>query len=91
MDATTFDSYLDAMRDYRDKFVAHLDSERVVNIPILDVAKSSVEFYHAYLPSYEIQAWELVNLPDTVEKLRAGYEQCEAEATRVYQNLEAVP
>lgn len=90
IDAVNFDSYRNSIRDYRDKFVAHLDFDRIMNIPFLDVARSSVEFYHAHLVNHEVQSWELANLPDSAEKLRAGYEQCEAEATRVYQNLEAV-
>jgi hypothetical protein len=34
------------MREYRDKFVAHLDKENEANIPHLNGAQSAVQFYH---------------------------------------------
>jgi hypothetical protein len=53
LDTATFQSEVDAMRRYRDKFFAHLDSEYTMNIPRLDVAKQSVWFYHAYIVNHE--------------------------------------
>ena len=41
-----FAGVVQEMRRYRDKFVAHLDSDEVADIPHLEVAKRAVQFYH---------------------------------------------
>src|ERR1700733_933850 len=56
MNAAEFDDYIKQMREYRDKFVAHLDSDRVMNPPRLDTALSSVKFYHAKVARTEATA-----------------------------------
>ncbi len=48
-----FDSYVEEMKTYRDKFVAHLDSEEVMNIPKLRIARKSVSFLYGYLLANE--------------------------------------
>ncbi len=48
-----FEAYIEEMRTYRDKFVAHLDSEEVMNIPKLRVARKSVSFLYEYLLANE--------------------------------------
>ena len=53
MTEAEFDAYIEEMRTYRDKFVAHLDSEEVMNVPKLRVARKSVSFLYDYLLSYE--------------------------------------
>jgi hypothetical protein len=84
MDAAAFERYRCKVRKYRDKFIAHLDHERVMDVPHLDIARSSVEFYHAYLLQNEVQVGDLSGLPDTEENLRLYYEQCEVIATQIY-------
>ena len=69
------------MRSYRDKFLAHLDSEEVMNIPSLDVAKRAVWFYHGYVVAHEADPEDLANLPLSLD---AGYKQAEQEARAVY-------
>jgi hypothetical protein len=44
-----FEKYVDEIRVYRDKCVAHLDSENVMKPPKLGVAKKSVSFLYEYL------------------------------------------
>lgn len=44
-----FSAYVEEMRTYRDKFVAHLDSEEIMKIPKLRVARKSVSFLYCYL------------------------------------------
>jgi len=46
---TEFDRYVKQMRNYRDKFVAHLDSEKVMHIPLLQVAVNSTAYFYDYL------------------------------------------
>ena len=75
------------MREYRDKFIAHLDSELVMNIPTLDLARKSVEFYHAYIVANEAQSGDLSGLPDTTNKLQGGYKKAKEEAEIVYKKI----
>jgi hypothetical protein len=70
------------MRKYRDKFLAHLDSENVMQIPVLDVAKKAVWFYHSYIVQHEAQPGDLDGLP---VELDHGYAQCEEEARAIYE------
>jgi hypothetical protein len=53
MTATEFGDPVDVMRTYRDKFVAHLDSDCVMNIPTLSAARASVWLYHDHIVQYE--------------------------------------
>jgi hypothetical protein len=83
MDATVFQLQVDAMRLYRDKFVAHLDSLHVMDIPMLDMAQASVWHLHEYLITSESGDVDLSGLPDTAPKFQFGYEQCVAESNRI--------
>lgn len=49
MDADSFERYRLKAREYRDKFVAHLDLDLTAYIPHLDPAWASVRFYHAHV------------------------------------------
>jgi hypothetical protein len=88
LDATAFQDYRNEMREYRDKFVAHLDQLRVMQVPRLETAKASVEFYHAYVVDNEAQAGDLYGLPNTAALLREYYDRCTAEAERVYRHID---
>lgn len=48
-----FAAYITEMRQYRDKFVAHLDDEPIMYLPRLRPAKSSVALLYHYLLSNE--------------------------------------
>ena len=82
-----FHAYRITMRSYRDKFLAHLDSDLVMNIPRLDIAEASVRFYHEYLVSTEAKVGDLPGLVDTTAKLDRGYAECEKEAAQAYAAL----
>ena len=75
------------MRTLRDKFIAHLDDDEIMNIPTLDLAKASVEFYHRYVVTNETKPGDLARLADTVEKLMAGYANREQVAREVYEQF----
>jgi len=81
IDEAAFDTEIEVMRRYRDKFVAHLDSDEVMNIPSLDIAKKAVWFYHRYVVEREALPGDLAGLP---VELDTGYAECEAEAEAVY-------
>ena len=72
-----FKGYIKEMREYRDKFLAHLDDQRVMNIPALDNAQVVVEFYHGYVVRHEATACDLTELPTD---LALYYKQCFEEA-----------
>jgi hypothetical protein len=44
-----FSSYREEMLRYRDKFVAHLDSEKIMHIPRLRLARKCVAYLYDYL------------------------------------------
>jgi hypothetical protein len=71
--------YIDEMRMYRDKFLAHLDNLAVMDIPFLDRAKSAVEFYHGQIVRYEASAGDLVGLPtDLADYYRHSFDKARA-------------
>jgi hypothetical protein len=76
------------MREYRDKFLAHLDNRQTMNIPRLDKALAAVQFCHAYLTNNEAQPGDLADLPATEADYQAYYDHCIQEATRVYQQID---
>jgi hypothetical protein len=68
------------MRLYRDKFIAHLDSDEVVHLPQLDLPKAAVWFYHAHLGTTD----GLVSLAGGFADLDEYYAACADEAMAVY-------
>ena len=82
MDAASFKAYIDSIRRYRNKFVAHLDSEHEMHVPMLDTAKKAVWFYHAYVVKHEAGAQDLTGL---ATELDSGYRKSEDEARAVFE------
>lgn len=90
-DACGFRAEVDAMRCYRDKFVAHLDKLNVMNIPKLECAKTAIWFYHRHIVTSEIKGDDLAGISaDTPEKLCYGYNQCLREAEEVFSSVAAM-
>jgi hypothetical protein len=56
-------SYTKQVRDYRDRFVAHLDSEDVMIPPVLDVIKHSVSYLYDFLLAHEDEGSCFVDAP----------------------------
>ncbi len=79
-DEHQFAKETEIMLRYRDKFIAHLDSDRIMNIPALENPKKAVWFYYGYLLRNEA-----VNSAGLPIDLDAGYIQTEDEARKVYQ------
>jgi hypothetical protein len=82
--ADQFQQHCETMRGYRNKFVAHLDTDATMNIPMLDVADAAARFYHEHVVTKEAKPGELSGLADTPEKLRLGFKQCVDEARAVF-------
>jgi len=78
-DEAGFQKEIDTMLRYRDKFIAHLDSDPVMYIPSLDIAKKSVWFYYAYILNHEA-----ASLASLAPDLDYGYSVAEEEAGKVY-------
>jgi hypothetical protein len=67
--------YIRSVRDYRDKFIAHLDSDEVFSVPHLELAERSVRLYHAHVVTSEASgAHSLHGLPASEGELSAYYE-----------------
>ena len=77
--------YLDTTRVYRDKFVAHLDDQNVMNIPSLEVALKCVQFLYSHVqtncPASTFATPHCANLPND---LAAYYTDCSNEARKAY-------
>jgi hypothetical protein len=76
MTASDFVDMAKKMRRYRDKFVAHLDSDPKMDIPLLKAALAADSFYHGQIVRVEAAAGDLFGLADTSDKFAKGYEQC---------------
>jgi hypothetical protein len=87
MSTPEWDTYLDEMRRYRDKFVAHLDNDRMMRPPSLDPAKSAVEFYHSHIVATEAPAGRLTGLVDNADRMSAAYEQEKALAAGIFARI----
>jgi hypothetical protein len=74
-------AYVDEMRTYRDKFLAHLDDLRVMDIPVLDRALAAVEFYHRHVVQHEAAAGDLAGLPTDLPDY---YNHCFEEAEAIF-------
>ena len=72
---------IDGMRRYRDKFLAHLDSDHVMNIPTLDLARDAIWFYHSWVVDKEAKAGDIDNLPNGLD---TRFQQSQREAERVF-------
>ncbi len=84
MTEAEFEAYRETHRVYRDKFLAHLDSERRMNPPHLEIARKSVFFYHSHLVSGAAGEANWRGLPDSAEEFQAGYDRSFREAADAY-------
>lgn len=75
IDQQKFQDCFDRVKTYRDKFVAHLDNETVMNIPTMDIVLKSVE--HLYSVIRTSNPMWFNGLPPNMP---AYYQQCEQEA-----------
>jgi hypothetical protein len=53
MTQTEFNQYIGVMRTYRNKFVAHLDEEEVMNIPVFRPAQRAVQCLYTHIVKNE--------------------------------------
>ncbi|MCH8261688.1 MAG: hypothetical protein IIA77_01380 [Proteobacteria bacterium] len=67
MTENEFIAYMDEVKLYRDKFIAHLDSKEVMHIPHLDTAKHSASYLYDYLRNIEDNGNYINEAPDNAE------------------------
>lgn len=84
VDETALAKEIKIMVRYRDKFIAHLDSDYVMDLPKLDIPKKAVWFYYAYLKEHEATG---ENLAELGLELDALYEALEKEAIAAYRRV----
>ena len=75
-----FDTYIEEMRTYRDKFIAHLDFGTVMYIPKLRIARKSVSFLYGYLLANE----EVDNCFSDAQNATCFYKLHYSQGRRVY-------
>ena len=80
VDESRFQEHILKTRDYRDKFIAHLDSDSTMMIPMLDIHKKAASFYHAKM--LRDDRGDFLGLEGDLESL---YEEFELEAAQVYE------
>ncbi|MCV0371850.1 hypothetical protein [Filomicrobium sp.] len=81
MTTAEWGSYIAAMRTYRNKFLAHLDSEEIMNIPQLDPAIASTIYYAEHLIAKESSLGGLAR--EDID-LRGRYAQCKKESAAIF-------
>jgi hypothetical protein len=84
IDEAIFEKEIAIMLRYRDKFLAHLDSDEVMNIPGLDTAKKAAFYYYAYLVTNETREGDFLGFDP---ELDAPYEKMEKEAEAAYRRV----
>ncbi len=67
-----------SFKEYRDKFVAHLDYEETMYIPELNIALAVVKYYYCYVAK-ELGMSGLQNLPQDIEFY---YQKCFADSEK---------
>jgi hypothetical protein len=82
--ADGFTALIRNIKHYRDRFVAHLDEERTMLLPALEVARGAIDFLHQRL-AQEVRSYEdWQGLPTTAEQLERGFTQAFQETQSVY-------
>ncbi len=69
-----------SFKEYRDKFVAHLDSDDIMQIPVLDFAIVVVKYYYSYVAK-ELGSSGLRNLP---KELESYYQKCFSDSEKFF-------
>jgi hypothetical protein len=79
-----FNQTIQQVKGYRDKFVAHLDEERMMIIPALEVAKQATVFLYGRLGQIITSPKEWRGLPASTEELAVVYKRAAEQAKSVY-------
>ncbi len=76
-----FERFREQVVDYRDRFVAHLDDENTMHIPLLSIIRKSSCYLYSHLVEHEKAALDAPMLPGSIY----GYEKmCRLAAEQIY-------
>jgi hypothetical protein len=78
---TEFEKYIDEVKAYRDRFIAHLDDDEMMVVPNLTIVRSSVSYLYDHIRSSEECREFLIDAPPTAA---AHYEQHLKTGIKVY-------
>lgn len=81
-DAAEWETHIKDMRLLRDKFIAHLDDELEMTLPVMDLAKASTIYLYDYLLANENEGGVFHDAPPSAED---WFEKLSAEAKAVYE------
>jgi len=84
VDEAAFAKEIESMVRYRDKFLAHLDSDHVMHIPNLDIPTKAAWFYYAYIVEHEAMDGNLGGFDRDLDVI---YKVFEKEAETAYQRV----
>jgi hypothetical protein len=87
LSAANYQGYVDEIRLYRDKFVAHLDDDRAMNLPQMGPAQKGVWYLYQYVVNHECAVGDLFGLPNTEEKFENAFQQCVWRADQIFIGL----
>ena len=82
--ADAFTTLITKIKDYRDRFVAHLDEDRMMLLPELEVARTAIVFLHQRLAQMIASLEEWPDLPASAEELAFVYQRASQQAETVY-------
>jgi len=68
-----FNDYIGSFKTYRDKFIAHLDEENIMNIPHLKVARRSANFLCQRLLLQEAENNTFADAPSSAQKVYRSF------------------
>ncbi len=76
-----FEIYINEVKSYRDKFVAHLDADEIMHPPKLELARKSVAFLYDYLRTNEEMNGSLNDAPTNASRF---YHEFALQGKRAY-------
>jgi hypothetical protein len=77
-----FEQIILEVRRYRDRFIAHLDNDQTMQIPLFDPLLESTRFYFSHIVTAEMT--EEGRRQAGIESLDGYFRQCYDEATAIY-------
>jgi len=87
LEQSQFEGFIGQVHHYRDKFVAHLDSDMEMDIPRLDIIKSSTAFYQTHVVNEEAEFGDLWGFVESYLDPNMYFDLCENEARQVYERF----
>jgi hypothetical protein len=85
-----WDILVSSVKTYRDQFIAHLDDNRVMQIPRLDQTREAIWFLYDYLSTHRDEIIDLAGLPKTIDEFERGFAFHSANAASVFEHAQSL-